>query len=314
MGKRSAARATKLADTILEDLWFGEDDPACSAEQASASLAAAIAEIQGLKPFPVVAQKVLQLTRNANCRIQEVAHAVNSDPSLASRTLRLANSAAFSRGKSLDSVDEAIVRLGLSKITSMMTAISVMGLFDDTGNQGAYVRDHCVGVGTIAQALAKGKNWRGHGQLFLSGLFHDLGRLLLMQSGDLKHEPPPEVSGCSTIHRFERQHLGYDHAVLGGHVLRIWDLPETLARVVAWHHEPARAYEEGGDVGLMVAFVRVADRLDEQLASGGEWDDDFRATLLKDSGATYAGVSQDDLVRHEQAMLDARREALNAFS
>ena len=59
-----------LADTVLEELWFGDEDPARPRFNASRSLAAAVARIEGLKPFPVAAQKLLQLLWDPQYRIR----------------------------------------------------------------------------------------------------------------------------------------------------------------------------------------------------------------------------------------------------
>ena len=55
------ASQRQLAESIREDLWFGDDDPERTAAEASRSLAAAAARAAGLKPFPVVAQRVMTL-------------------------------------------------------------------------------------------------------------------------------------------------------------------------------------------------------------------------------------------------------------
>lgn len=311
--------AGKLADTVIEDFWFGDDDPARPIELASQSLAAAVAEIQGLKPFPAVAQKVMQLTANPHCRLEEVAALIHGDPALASRTLRLANSAAFARGVELDSVSQALVRLGLRRVTSMMTAISVMGMFSGGGVRATAVRDHCVGVAALAQTLSQSCSWEGHERLFLSGLMHDIGRLLLMQTSEAEtHDATTDdaeaARSCGSLHLLERRRLGYDHAVLGGHVLTAWGLPESLARVVAWHHQPARAYQVGGDIALQVAFMEMADLLDEELSNEGTWSDEFFTRCAAQSAFSYVDVSLEDLVRHAEAMVEARNQALAAFA
>src|SRR3954469_13576630 len=85
------ARQRKLAESIREDLWFGDDDPKRTSEEASRSLAAAAAVAAGLKPFPVIAQRVMTLLSNPDTPVVKVKKAIEQDPALAARILRVAN-------------------------------------------------------------------------------------------------------------------------------------------------------------------------------------------------------------------------------
>jgi hypothetical protein len=101
---------------------------------------------------------------------------------------------------------------------------------------------------------------------YSTGLLHDLGKLLLLQTEDASYEELlSKSSSPDETHLRERELLGYDHAVLAGHTLKQWGLPDPIPRIVAWHHQPSRAYEEGGEVGVTVALLRVADQLEPML-------------------------------------------------
>src|SRR5450432_3815427 len=85
----------KLAESIREELWFGDEDPARTAEQASRSLAAAAGWVAGLKPFPVVAARVMTLLADPDTPVAKVRRAIEQDPALTARLLRVANSALY---------------------------------------------------------------------------------------------------------------------------------------------------------------------------------------------------------------------------
>src|ERR1700744_6358274 len=85
------ASQQKLAESIREDLWFGDDDPKRTAEEASRSTAAAAALAAGLKPFPIVAQRVMTLLADPDTPVVKVRKAIEQDPALAASLLRVAN-------------------------------------------------------------------------------------------------------------------------------------------------------------------------------------------------------------------------------
>jgi HD-like signal output (HDOD) protein len=299
---------------VLEELWFGDGDPNRSHLEASQSLAAEVARLRGLKPFPVVAQRVMELVQDPDVRLDEVRRLVETDPSLCSRTLRLANSALYRVGQPCETVSQALVRLGTKTIYETMGAVALLGMFEDVRGVGRTIRDHCVGVAAVGRTLVRGNGWYGGDQIFLAGLMHDVGKLLAIQTGEMDYASlPAECGGPDTVHLHEREKLGYDHAILGGHALTLWKLAEPLARVVAWHHQPARAYEVGGDVGLMVAIVRLADRIDARLAAGRTPTGSDWAAFENSADASYLELTFQNLAEAWPAFAAARSDALAVF-
>lgn len=304
----------KLADTVLEELWFGDEDPDRPRYDASRSLAAAVARIEGLKPFPVAAQKLLQLLWDPAYRMNEVQAVMETDPSLAARTLNIANSPLFRGLSPCRSIDQAIIRLGARNVRDIATGVATMSMFADVDGVGKRLRDHCVGVAAVARILAEVALPAEASSLFLSGLMHDVGKLLLLQTGEMQY--PEVVSADAThdeTHLIERARLGYDHAVLGGHVMKLWRIPEPTAMLVAWHHQPARAFAEGGDPGLMVALLRAADQIEHRLAIASELDAATCRHLGEDAAWSYADLGQGNLRELWPRMRDARHETLAAL-
>jgi putative nucleotidyltransferase with HDIG domain len=319
MAKKSAALGAarapaKVTDLLVEELWFGDEESPEVKERASKSLSAKLAELRGMKPFPVVAERVMTLVVDQRARLEDVSRILETDPALAARTLSLANSALFLVGRPCDSVNQAILRVGTKALYEMMAAVAMLEMFEDVRGIGIGFRDHCVGVAAVGRALVRSYGWAGAGHVFLAGLFHDVGKLLSMQTQELPYDAlPAEYMTFDTVHLHERRILGYDHAVLGGHVLKQWKLPEPVARAVAWHHQPGRAYAVGGDEGLLVAVVRVADRIDHAIVAGTARDEAFLDSLSRDAALGYLDLKAEDLARAWPTFVDARVSALSVF-
>lgn len=262
-----------VAENIVEELWFSEDSADAAGDSAAQSFAAKVADLEGLKPFPAVAQRVIEILADPDFRVHEVHAAIEEDPALAGRVLRVANSAAFAGANPVDSVSRAVIRLGAATVRELVVAMATVGMFHDVTGRGRVVREHCVATGSIARLLARDYLAGAAPGMFLAGLMHDVGKLLLMQSGEfptlaltpLEHEELDRPNGS---HVLEREHLGYDHAVLGGHAVMLWKIPFPTPQVVAWHHQPQRASDEGDEtVGEMVSALRAADQLERLLTA-----------------------------------------------
>jgi len=279
-----------------------------------------VSQAAGLKPFPTIAAQLMTLLGNPDHDIAEVRRLIESDPGMATRVLGVANSAAFMTKSGCKTVEEALVRLGARTLRDIVAGIAAVSMFGDDGAPDPLklrprLRKHCTGVAAIARALADLWRYRDAEQVFLAGLMHDLGKLLSLQCGEIAyHEMPEEVLGSvNRVHLLERMQKGYDHAVLAAHVLGGWNFPDEVRRVVAWHHQPGRAYEEGGAVGLMVALVRVADALDVRLETTTEFDEEWGEELAADGTLAYAGFNVADLKEHYPRLVAAREEVIRVI-
>jgi HD-like signal output (HDOD) protein len=115
------------------------------------------------------------------------------------------------------------------------------------------------------------------------------------------------------LHLREREFLGYDHAVLGGHVLAKWGLPDPVPKVVAWHHQPARAYQQGGPVAVLVAVLRIADVIDTLVCSDKPIDSVTLKRLTVSADAVSGGIREKDIVATLAEAPKLRGEALMLF-
>ncbi len=279
-----------LAAEVRERLWFGEDDPQRTHLEASRTMAAHAAIATGLKPFPAAAQQALSVLRDPDATMKAIVEAIEKDPALASRLLRVANSPAYRGSRRCATIGEAVVRLGSREVNQLVAAVATMGLFVDQSGLGVTWRDHLAGVAAIARVLSEDYGPSIGGQAFLCGLVHDLGKLLSLQVKEIPYETlsPKVHARPDEIHIVERVLVGYDHAVLGAHVLAQWRFPEIITEVVALHHQPGRAYAEGGDLALLVALVRLADALEYRLRQGAALpEDEYFEELARSSSASY---------------------------
>jgi putative nucleotidyltransferase with HDIG domain len=306
----------KLSTSVLEELWFGEDDPAVADAKAAQSLAAHLAELEGLRPFPVVVQKVIACVAHPDFRTEQVRDLIEEDPALAARILRVANSVAFRARVPCASIQDAIVRMGARTVADLASGMAAMTAFADLKGAGKAVREHCVGTAAIVRALAyRMSDGVDPAVAFLVGLLHDIGKLLILQT---RHQSYAELVAATAgtpdeLHLQEREFLGYDHAVLGGHVLAKWGLPNPVPKIVCWHHQPARAYKEGGSLAVLVAVVRVADVIDTLVASERLTDGAALKRLAAGSDAVHGGIREQDIVATFSEASALRGEALMLF-
>ncbi len=189
---------------------------------------------------PAVAIRILEAVKKQNSSVQELCHIVSSDPALALRILRTANSSMFSSRTKVSSIKQAITLMGMNALKNI--ALSFI-IFD--GMKKA-LQDRidftCLWKKSIVAAVGANilcQKFRVSAEeVFPATLLQDVGSLLLLFSyPTLYREILDEVKDPeSAIKSLERENLGLDHQELGYEILSKWGLPAGICDLVRRHH------------------------------------------------------------------------------
>jgi putative nucleotidyltransferase with HDIG domain len=233
-----------------------------------------LSSIRNLPTLPTVAANVIELTQNPESTAFDIATAISHDQALASKVLRLANSAYYGFPRKISTINYAIVVLGLNNIKNIVLSTSVMERFSKTSDNRLLDRrefwKHSLLCGIIAKKIAEHMGIKTAEELFLSGLFHDFGKLILDQHFNAEFVKSLLLSKTQKISLMEAENrtFGFNHAGVGALVLKKWRLPISLVKAVERHHMPDDTQE-----GFRVAaIVHVADYLCRRIGIGSGGD------------------------------------------
>jgi HD-like signal output (HDOD) protein len=297
-----------------EDLWYGSDAKSelAAEEKAAKSVAAQVGRIIGTKPFPIAAQRLSELTRNADTPIDPVVAVLESDPALSARLLRLVNSAGFALRTSCTSVRHAAMLVGNRRLNQVSTTAAILDMYDSSTEMAAQVLEHATIVGALCRYLA------GHlglppDEMFTCGFLHDIGKLMLLEcEGEAYRKILSQYADeADTVYIKERELYGYDHALLAGHVLAAWNIPAPVPKVVAWHHQVTRAYADTPEVARMVSVLRLADALSFSLFK--VFPEHEVERLARTEAASYLEISEPQLAAMWDPLLALAERARAGF-
>jgi len=298
-----------------EDVWFGGGDDREAESRAEQSVAAMGARIVGAKPFPIAARKLEELTRNPKARLEQVVSVLETDPGLSVRLLRLVNSAGYGLKVRVTSVRHAAVLVGTRRLHQVATTAAILDLFETSNETAVELLEHATVVGSLCRYLAVHLGLP-HDELFTCGFLHDIGKLMLL---DTEGEKYAELvrnygGGPDQLHAHERRMFGFDHAILGAHVLTAWNIPEPVPKVVQFHHQPARAMQDTLLAG-MVHTLRLADLMSYAVAL--ETDAAGVSLVAASESAQYLEISEPQLAAmwsDIRALADRSRSRSNGSS
>lgn len=218
-----------------------------------------------LTSLPDVFVRISEVLGDPMSTAQEAAEAIGMDTGLSTKLLRLVNSAFYGFPVKVDTLSRAVTIVGSRQLTTLALGLSVIAIFKDLPGGLVDMRSfwkHSIGCGVIASSLGTGLEVE---RLFVAGLLHDVGRLVLYRSlpRHLSRVLATARSEGRLLRETERTVLGYDHAALGGMLLRRWRFPENLEKAVRHHHSRSTPLAEP-----MPAAVHVADAVTGALGLG----------------------------------------------
>ncbi len=214
-------------------------------------------------PFPAVAQRILALVNDPDANINKLSELVKVDPSFAAELLRFANSALLGARRKVRSLPLAIVVVGLDRVKTMATLVSVNRMVRHTVRREALRK---VWVHSLVTALIADEISRVCGiakeSAYTAGLLHNLGTLGMMSAYPDEYSRMLEVSndfGFDLL-RTEQDLFEIDHCLAGAFLAQDWEFPTELVAAIAAHHEEPPPRICGLDSLVQVSW-RLADTL-----------------------------------------------------
>lgn len=213
--------------------------------------------------IPASVTKIQQLIQNPDVDFNQLAELIRYDPGLTANLLRLANSAYFGFTRTISTVQQAIVRLGINRLFKILLTAAVAPLLQSEIKgydiPKGKMWEHSIAVAIGAEKLARILHLSFPPHTFTTGLLVDIGKIVLGTFIEVGAKPIMELAFERRIpfDVAERRVLGIDHSEVGAILLSRWNLPPDMVSAGRWHHQPQR-FE--GD-STVIDLVHTADVL-----------------------------------------------------
>ncbi len=204
-----------------------------------------------LPSLPEVALRVRQMCGQDDVSHTELEKEITKDAAISARLFKVANSSALYSARPLTSLRQAITRLGLNLVRSLVTQLSILqtmqGDINDERMRGFAASG--LRISALCHTLALGQRHLDAEQAALAGLVHDIGKLPLRRF----LEAHPELCEAQECQQLEL----VLHPAVGGLLLRQWKFPEELVRVAEEHEEMERNPAEQADYTDLVIAANL---------------------------------------------------------
>ncbi len=230
----------------------------------------------GQLPSPTgVALSILELTRDPNTNTEDMAQVLAGDPSLTGQILKYANSAVSGSRGEITSINDALVRLGMSSVRQLCLGFSVLSNSRSgpciSFDYGAYWTQS-LAMAVSCHALCKRIKSVNPDEGFTCGLLGYIGHLALASVYPEKYSQVLKKWNhglLSDLAKLEEQSLSINHNSVSAVLFEDWGLPEFYGLAVEmqdnteWSEFPpgSTASERGYKLGRILNIAHLTSKI-----------------------------------------------------
>ncbi len=196
--------------------------------------------LDNLPTLPTVAARVANAAQDETASVKEVSDLIEKDFALSAKILQVVNSSLYGFSREIDSVNDAVGLMGFKQVGNLALGISVVSGFPQQKVFGFSYHDfwhRSVSNAVAATMTATQIDNKAEG-LFTTALLQDIGTCILVKHLPLAYGNAMGMAHERDIHPIhtEREVLGADHAEVGGHLVKHWNLPSSIQMAIRHHH------------------------------------------------------------------------------
>ena len=205
-----------------------------------------------LPSFPEIAVRVRRILSDPKSTIDQVVRVVGSEPALAARLLRVANSASLNRtGRAVTDLRSAINRVGYNMVRSASISFAMAQIRNSNKLLGLehHLQDlwQCsTRVAAFSYVLARTSAKVNADEALLTGMMHAIGKLYVLTRA---HAHPELFASPAVLDEL----IGEWHPSIGKAILENWEFPEEMAQAVGHQNEHGRMELEFPDLSDVIA-------------------------------------------------------------
>lgn len=253
-----------------------------------------------LGTLPAIVSRIFDAMDDPNSTAAQIGRVINDDPALTGRLLKLVNSPFYGFTSKVDTVYRAIALIGHRELRSVVLAASAVKVFtgipEELISMPVFWR-RSLYTAVTARVIAAFRREKEIERFFIAGLLHDIGSLLLFKQmpDQMTFVLSQQKNKQIPINEAEMDEFGFDHAELGGALLKKWSLPPMLFSAVHFHLAPEKAPAVNQDAAWVVhlawqivrhhidrdPLLGEDDEIDEKIWQANNLDSDLLEKILE---------------------------------
>ena len=184
--------------------------------------------------------RIKELIDDEASTIHDIADVILFDPALAGTILKLANSSFFNYPGKIDTISKAVLVLGITEVYNLVIAYFTTKAFKSNNAPAEFLEEfweQSVDCALAVKFLGSHLNIANSERLFILGLLHNLGELVVQQFSPQHVESLKKFSSKELPWQAQQSLLGFTYAECTGELLKQWLLPYSLIEPIRYQDE-----------------------------------------------------------------------------
>jgi putative nucleotidyltransferase with HDIG domain len=235
--------------------------------------------ISDLSTIPTIVGKIISIVDKEDSSFKELDSLITHDQSVAEQVIRVANSTLFGHSGQVRDLKQAIMFLGFNQIRSIAAGMSIMKIFPPNGAfnlKNLWI--HSYEVALISSMLSDVITMTCSGECFLSGLLHDIGRIIFYK---IDHRQFYKILTTDDMLEKEMELFGCTHAEAGAWFAEIAGMPLEIVSSIRNHHNPSMAREFKDSASIISLAEALSRMYSPRVEDDGLWTKEHDAILLE---------------------------------
>ena len=215
-----------------------------------------IENIRALPTVPGSLKRISSIIEKPSVSLEQIGRFISNDPALATKVLKMVNSAMYGFPGRISSISHAIMLLGLNVVKGLLLGVSVFEIMEKMMS-GLWV--HSLGCAIAAGEIANKLNIKDPEEISVAALLHDIGKVIMILEYQKEYEGIIKEASTEEclIYDVEKTFFTETHTTVGMWLAGKWNFPRELVEVIAYHHTPQLSKVAAKET----AIVHLADIL-----------------------------------------------------
>lgn len=222
-----------------------------------------VAWVGDLPPMPTVASRAITLVEDPDCTASDLTKLLSTDTALAARVLKIANSAMFARQREITTLNQAIMVIGFKSLKGVIVAATLRQFNKNFGSLEKLIWENSMCSGMASSLIAKQLKKRYVEEIFLLGLLHSLGQIVLLFQKDTSKDYKlvlEQIKNTGTDFATAEQNVfGFAHPLIGALVAKKWNFSNDTCQVILHYRDPIESAKPETELEEKTAVVQLAD-------------------------------------------------------
>lgn len=231
-----------------------------------------VAMVGDLPPMPNVSARAMTMVEDPNTTAPMIGELLSSDAALAARILKIANSAMFCRQREITTLNQAVMVIGFKALKGIIVAATLRQMNRSMDDIDKLVWEHAMCTAMSCVVIGRELKKRFADEVFLLGLLHSLGQVVMLSQEDLKESFKGVLDKIRDkhleYHDAEQDVFGFAHPLLGALVSKKWNFPAESCQVILHYKDPLDQLSASEEQDQKALIIQMGDAISHAAGVG----------------------------------------------